>query len=472
MAPLKEANRGLDKGESGIFDDDFNKYSDIVELAQSEIINEIKAAIDQILFNKKVALLMYAKKQASKVIEADRLANVYGWREALSEDVTADEYKRYLGISNLEAYSPTPPEVVKKAQNEDSGLNKSKPKLSRKAHPSPPTLEELLNGAAKSFSLSVPEAPSTPSKLCQETESSQQKSQNEGFEKLNETSFEHRTSHSESHSAKDQKELLSPQTALENDQKGYTSLIPLLRKCYIGFVHLEVQNKKDEDLLKRVGPLRFAFLQFLKPYIGGDYNKDLYNKFSDAFSCLESPKELIFVLHLTSQLVVKIAGLSLNDQPSRSHLARALSLPVFAERQNFGRILYTHLFDKCPAILPLKNEALSSSEDSLKVFAFYCALLISENSKDLKTFFNLSAAWHWMVSLCHTSIDETSCLYLDIMLEICGQSLISTYKDQAIKLLRHLTMRTANLSHLAAQQIRIRILNLIANSNMPLERIN
>ncbi|KAI0241562.1 hypothetical protein L0F63_005400, partial [Massospora cicadina] len=117
MAPVKEANQGLGGDESSNnLEDPSNRYHDIFELAQIEILNEIKDAIDQILFNKKMALMVYAKNQAAKVIEAERLANSYGWREALSEDVTADEFKRYLGITNIEAYFAATPEKVEKTE--------------------------------------------------------------------------------------------------------------------------------------------------------------------------------------------------------------------------------------------------------------------------------------------------------------------------------------------------------------------
>ncbi|KAI0241561.1 hypothetical protein L0F63_005399, partial [Massospora cicadina] len=52
----------------------------------------------------------------------------------------------------------------------------------------------------------------------------------------------------------------------------------------------------------------------------------------------------------------KLAGFSLKDQPTRSRLAKALSLPIFAEYRDFALILYAHLLEGCPAILPLKNK--------------------------------------------------------------------------------------------------------------------
>ncbi|KAJ9067579.1 hypothetical protein DSO57_1037661 [Entomophthora muscae] len=476
MAPiLKEFSKDFKGGDSRS-EDEFNK-PDILEQAQRELIVEIQDAIDQIIFSKKMKVMAFAKVQAAKMIEEERLANSPGWIEALSEDVTPAEYKKYLGISNFDSFNPSEykkPESPAENNKRPAPFKPTPPKSEASAIP---TIDGLLNGAVKETtnpnpSFSIPQSGLKPKP------SSFKATNTAGFNKSPYGkpggSLKQPIPSTPLYTSQEKpQESTAPKTSLEKDQKQTLSLISQLRKAFAGFVLLDSKKSENEQLSKKIIAFRSTFNDFLVFFLEGNIVKERekYAEISaELDSSVSSNRDAVLLnLHAIAQIVCKTTlDAPFKSKDVLSKIIDLLRLHIFdSVCKDFHIVFFAHLFHCCPAILPIRSEKVSLSSDSAKAFTLYCSMLVSENDPDPKGFFKLSAAWEWIVSFCSVSPDDKYCIYLDIMLEICGPSLVATYKDQAIKLLRHLAMHVANFSDLAAKQNRIRIFNLMAKHPVP-----
>lgn len=445
----------------------------LVSDSKNELISEIKSSIDDLLNKKTLQIMMLCKNKAAERIEADRIKNTPGWFESLSQDVTQDEYLKYLGV-------PPPLDSNNSKKNTTTFKeeeNIPKPLFSKGVSKELPSFFDLLNGTVSdstskkeySFTKSQPKAPFFMN-----------------FSTFSTTSIPQ-----------------SNTSSLNNDtplQKPPSSDSSLKQASYKSKRALELEKTRSTFSKMCVGLARLRYLiKESKEYEETDIMKTslleiirtcLENTFSITTDGLElqaalkafnfkGHSHLIFALDEFSNIITKSVSLISYKQKFLKSLSIIPGHDAFENyRKQFSCILLLSLFSYCPYILPLTEKSdmheppkdLTSGNSPgpsletkmINIFGFYC-LLILENSEGPNNVFTISSAWDWVSSfpLAKKSSTNAGCLF--VLIEILGQKLISTYQDQAVKLFRFILSEVLKAPHsVETQKLRSSLNSILA----------